>query len=930
VLEAPGQQKGDEHLRRCRWGRSLRPSKGSVARAAAAALALVTATAVAPIDNRAGAASSPPFEVVGSIPMPNTSNHVIVGTDLVHRRLYTTHIQGPNAILGTYDLDTPVPSLLSQRPIAPYAEVDSSTYHVVIEPVRRRIYMLTGNQAGASAIMAVGAEGNPMATERWELSTILPGFFAGGMTYSAEDDRIYLVGEMSESMYVTTSTYTFNNKVAGGVGAVAAIDPDDGALLWVRPVPECRFPLYTLFTGSLIARSSPALPTPSLFFPCSPGSTLLGTNLPYQPGVAALSISPAATQVDAERFDVRFYPISGNFFNGADTGIAGYDYGSDRLFLQSLSTKTPGAWVLDAHLDTWVGAITAPTPRDAWLGINQKTGHYYMGGRSGGDDQSASFLLVAEGRTPRPQNGINAGPEHAPIRSIVTDPETDRLFVWPYNTRPITVLKDRTPVARPPSALDYDAQTDDIADTPDAFVAFTGDAGGFGSRVTAIGDTASLNGTAGRDEATPTATRSVTFARGPSTNVQPAGAASAAQAATLDTTTDQALRDNPQLPRWPYATKTCLDGGDGVKTEPEQTATSYASVTCRLATFEAASEARHAGGTAPGITVGNANYRSTVNRTVKDGMVTVAESSSAGIRIDLPGAATLEIAKASAKAVTTAHGRKGTATATWERAIEGVVAKDGTGKVVFEAPGCNTKLVHNGKEVVQSGSTEGCDQLAEGVRKALQVNVRLRFPLPSVEATAKGAFASVGQSVADHAGETTVNNQGNIYAGDSATRRTVPAIQIDVYHDSIERSRDIVQLAGVEATSVFTVNRSLDDDPCATGGCIAGGSDEFAPSDFAADAPGTGGFGSSVDTTGDLGREPIDGGEVAPGSSAVLIGGGRVLPSGGAVTRELVGFLLTRRSLGQGSLMAAFLLVAGMALGTVVRRRRLLDLLSSH
>jgi hypothetical protein len=420
----------------------------------------------------------------------------------------------------------------------------------------------------------------------------------------------------------------------------------------------------------------------------------------------------------------------------------------------------------------------------------------------------------------------------------------------------------------------------------------------------------------------------VTFARGPSTNLQPAGAAASAQAAAIDSTTDQALRNNPQAPQWPYGTQTCLDGGDGVRTEPEQTTTGYASVSCKLAAYEAASEARQAGGTAPGLTVGNSTHRSTVNRTVKNGMTTVAESTSTGVRLDLPGAATLEIGKATAKAVTTAHGQKGTATATWERKIESVVAKDGTGKVVFDSPGCSTTLVHNGKEVVRSGSTDSCDQLAEGVRKALQVNARLRFPLPSVEATPKGAYASVGQSVADHAGETTVNDQGNLYAGDSATRRTVPAIQIDVYHDSIERSRDIVQLAGVEATSVFTVNKSLDDDPCATGGCVAGGTDEIAPSELAAGVTDTGRPGPPVDPAGDLGTESTGDGSAT--SSAVLIGGGRALPSGGAMARQLVGFVMTRRNLGQGGLMAAFLLLTGTAAGSIVRRRRLLDLLSSR
>jgi hypothetical protein len=43
-----------------------------------------------------------------------------------------------------------------------------------------------------------------------------------------------------------------------------------------------------------------------------------------------------------------------------------------------------------------------------------------------------------------------------------------------------------------------------------------------------------------------------------------------------------------------------------------------------------------------------------------------------------------------------------------------------------------------------------------------------------------------------------------------------------------------------------------------------------------------------------------------------------------------VGLILLRRSLGQGVLMAAFLVLAGAALAGVARRQRLLDLLRSR
>jgi hypothetical protein len=896
---------------------------------AALAVSPAPQTAVASAATTAGDNGNGPFEYLGAIPQPAPVNNgqIMMALDPVGRRLYTTFRRGPNFMSATYDIDPDVPKFLSERVISnDSAFSDPSPYISLMEPTRKRLYLLSVGSGGESQLLVTGAEGNAMASETWEMPTILPGFFAGGMTYSPADDRIYLVGEMSQSMYVTTSTVTFGNKVAGGVATVVALDPDDGALLWARPVPECRFPLYTLFTGSMIARSGPNLPDPTLFVPCSPGSTLLGTNLPYQPGVAALSIAPDATMVQAQTFDVQFYPISGNFFDGAATGIAGYDYGSDRLFLQSLSSRTPGAWVFDAHDRAWVGAITSPSPMDYWLGINQRTGHYYMGGRSGGTNLAINFLLVADGRAARPQNGVVADGTYSPTRSIFTDPQTDRLFLMIGSATPIVVLRDRTESVRPLSPLDYDAQTDDIADTPESFVSFTGDAGGFGARMTTVGDTASVNGTiggggAGRPAA-PQASRAVTFARGPSTNLQPAGAAAAAEAATLDTTTEQALRENSQAPPWPYGTETCLDGGGGVENAPEQTSASYASVTCDLEHLEAASEARYTAAADGPLTVGDTSYASRTKRTVKDGMTTETTSSSSGIRIDVPEAGSIEIGNVTAKAVTVAHGQKGTASATWTRTVDSVTAKDATGKVVFHGSGCTTTLKHDGTKLERSGSQESCDQLAEAVRKALQVNVRLLFPTPSVVATPKGALASVGQSDVDLARETTVNEQGKLFAGDSTTRRTVPAVQLDIYHDSIERSRHVVQLAGVEATSIFTVNRSLDDVDCLTGGCIAGGDDTLL---------------STAPVGADLGDSEAAAATDAPASavtSTEAATGRRSLRTPRAVppaaVPRAVGLVLARRSLAQGALMASFLLLTAAAVAGLLRRRRLVDLLKGQ
>lgn len=926
LYEYTAGKQGDEHLRRTTlnlFSSRARP----LARSLAASLAILAGLSFVPGPSPAGGEQGP-FQLVGSIPQPTKSlnGQWMIVVDSVGRRLYTAFGRDGNAMIGTYTIEPEVPRLLSERVLrAASPTPDPSPYKAFLEPARNRLYLLvTGGGGENHEILVTGADGNAMATLRWPIIERLPGFFAGGMTYSPEDDRIYLVGEMSGVMGVTTATPTGGAKVAGGTPTVVALDPDDGSVEWVRAVPECRFPLYTQFTGSLIARSSPALPTPSLFFPCSPGGTHVGTNFPHQPGLTALRITPKASMADAQGFDVHFHPISGNFFNGAATGIAGYDYGSDRLFLQSLSTKTPAAWVFDAHADTWVGAITAPNNKNAWLGINQRTGHYYMGGRGGSSVTPDEYLLVADGRARRPQNGVRGGPEFAPLRYVFSDSVTDRLFVTRDSREPILVLKDLTDSVKPHSPTDYDAQTDDIPDAPDAFVAFSGDAGGFGARLAAVGDTAVLNGTI-PEGSLPQASRAVSLARGPSTNLQPAGAAAAAEAAAIDTTTSQNLRDNPEAPDWPHGTETCLDGGEGTSNDPERTVNGHAAVTCNLKSYEAAAEAQHAVKAISGVTVADARHTSRSKRTVKDGITTETESTASGVRIDVPGAGVIELGKVTAKAIAVAHGQKGTASATWTRTIADVVVKDATGKPLFASAGCTSSISHDGRQARGSGSSQACDQLAEGVRRVLQVNVRLFFPTPEVVATPKGAFAGVLQSETDHAKEVAVNDQGSLFARDSTTRRTAIGLQVDFYHDSIERSRHIVQLAGVEATSVFTINRTLSDPDCATGGCIPGGSETFTPSTEFAETTNDGSAGSGELTAA----------APAAGSSAtdVVVGagagnGGRRSVSGRAASEPRpIGFVFARRSLGEGALMVAFLLLSAGAISSITRRGRLLQLL---
>jgi hypothetical protein len=903
---------------------------------ALAAALVVVATVSTPMGAHRGAAAvetapASPLEYLGELAKPLKSGpgeqFYVAGFDVAGRRMYAKHaVVGQTPVLATYDLSTPMPTLLSHRPF-PATSFIAPGFTTAIAPARGMAYTVAMGAATDPIVAAFDLAGASPITS-WSLTERLPGFSPSGMTYSAADDRLYLVGEMT-GHYLMLNWLT-GRKPIGLVPTVVAVDPGTGEVLWVRPVPECGQVLYTLHQGSAVARSSSAIAHPTIVFGCGTGALgVNGDTNPGQAGVVELRISPTATMAEAPSFDVHFHPISGSYFNGGQTGFAYYDRGSDRLFVQSLSSSTPGAWVFDLRVGGWAGFITAPTADGNYGGVNEGNGHYVMGGTGGAPD-AGDYLLIADGRASPPQAGQLADKKLAPVGFVFADAGSDRIFLNSSFDH-LSVLRDLTKSADPLQRPDYDAQTDDVDEAEGTFVSFSGDTGGFGARVTMVGDLAGASGPVPggigvpservtSDVSTPgqkaqPVTRGLLFARVPAANVQPAGASAAAQAASSDTTTGQAVDQNGVA--WPFEPRTCLDGGEGSDTPPAESIGGRASVRCNLSGYESVGSAQQSGaGTGP-VAIGDSRVDTTVKRTAKGGMVTTTTSSSRGVRIDLPGVGSLEIALVEAVGTTTAHGRSGSASASWTRSLKGVTVKDAKGVELFRSDGCSTVLKHDGKRQSASGDAGTCEALAETVRKLLQVRVRLLFLTAAVAATPKGAFARVGQTDADAASETTVNEQGKVFAGDATTRRAVPALQINVYDDSTERSRYIVQLAGVENSAIYTVNLSPGDAPCDMGGCIPGGFDGLPP---AATAEAAAPPGSALEPA-----IPAAGADLAPNVSAGNGDGRGVSRRQGVQDGGLDGLILAHRSLADGAVMASFLLLLAAATAVVMRRRRLLS-----
>ena len=145
--------------------------------------------------------------------------------------------------------------------------------------------------------------------------------------------------------------------------AVVALDARSMGVSWIKPIPQCAQPLYEFAQGTFIGRSTRQ---DALYFFCFTGGIGAGGTFTFPGGTGAirLRIDPKGTQNEALSFPVEFFPISGAYTGAAGTARGELDRPSDRLFVQSLSPTTPGAWAFDGTISAWVGLIAAPDEFD--------------------------------------------------------------------------------------------------------------------------------------------------------------------------------------------------------------------------------------------------------------------------------------------------------------------------------------------------------------------------------------------------------------------------------------------------------------------------------------------------------------------------------------------------------------------------------------
>lgn len=861
------------------------------------------------------------LKVLGRLPEPTADNvtlRTVIQVDAQRRLMYYLWRRGTDFYLREYDLRPAIPQLKRETYIGTYNDLQinsASPYTMQLDTANRRLLLL-GQTGDGSAIRVVDLRTFKLVAT-WDVSTVLPGYVAQGMTYVPKDGRIYLVGSQSGTSFATVNAVANKPAQASAVAALdVAQDPTKGvSLAWYRPTPQCQQVMDTYTVGALIARSKLR---PALYFGC-----VRAEPWPGESGVVRVTIDPKATQADAASFPVEFFPVSGSYTDPTRgiVGVAAFDYATDRFFMQSQAFSTPGTWVFDGRLSAWAGFIAAPDSSDWFLGLDQRSGHFYVGGLEKGTvvTNKNGFLLVTDGtQTPVPQGEVEPGMGVEGF--IVTDPVTHRLFALTdlskYGLAPegtnetgMVVIKDQTPLERPPAAINYDSLTSNMPEGPKTITNFSGDVNGFGARAVLVGGYGGIASAGGVpipvDPGLRPGDRGFTAARVPSVDLRPGGAAANAQALVSDTNTDAELHD-AGVGDWPWQPATCLNGG-GEPLDAESSGNGGdARVRCDLTKEDAEANSNYDALTVGPVSIGSSSFRARAYRDPDDGLITETTAEAQGIKLAAPDGETVSIARVGATATTEAHGVPHSAKATWERTISGVRVMDADGKVTQELGGCSS-----------SADSDSCADLVAQLNSILQTKMRIDLPSAVVTATPKGAFAGVQQSDRDFYEGRTVDNQGTTFSGEAASR-AVPSMQIKVYNDTVEKSRLLLQLAALQSNSIYT--RSTADPftpPVAPPPTDAGGGGGGSTS------PATGGAtGSLTSGGGDLPAGDVGGSFASGGSSGSSI----AAPVAAQIPAGVMAFLT--RSPKEALLFAGVWLLFGSAGAAVLRRRSLLGVLT--
>ncbi|HEX9775343.1 MAG TPA: hypothetical protein VGB83_07165 [Actinomycetota bacterium] len=820
--------------------------------------------------------------------------------DVVSRRLYANVRKG-GLSLREYDLDRGFGKMLLREKRLPIRNTAFSNYWITPDWEGRRAFILDYHPPGyatdpecpyCSYVRVLDLDTLSLSDREWNLTQLVPNFFAEGITYSARDKRLYITGSLIGSA-------AFFMTVASGPvypTTIVSLDVETGQVAWLRTLTKCLRPMSGYNVGGGIYRS---MLRDALFVGCSRADTsaLVGAPYPGNTGVARLTFDPDADLASAQSFREEFFQASGSFASvvGTETRTA-FDYGSDRFVLISSALTTPGAWVFDGRMSTWVGFIPAADGADMAVGIDARSGHVYL--REG----NSGRVVLTDGRvTPVPQgNPYRVAPDTtaAPSVTYLVDSTMRRVFIPVYTPdgSELIAVRDDVPAIEPGEPFDYDAITSGVPEGPNTLSTFAGGGSGFGVRALLVGGLGGASSptrpgligqivrdTVGETGASP-GDRGLMLGHVHSIDLRNVGASARAQVLGIDDLTNNdrgnvqreiaragGEDEDPeeQTPQeqaaafadWPWPASECLDA-EGTPLEEENSGPlGRAAVDCDLERAEVEASAQAAVPATTGLSVSDTRSTGWVKRSVENGIVAELTATVKGFELQIPNLGSLEIGKIKQTVTTTAHGVPGSAEVDWKRMIKDLSISDASGDAVFScAASCDPEAI------------------SDALNEVFGLRIRMTVPKPEVIESRGGAFAGIREEYRQYVNDLVMNND---------TSREIAAVQFEIYNDWADKSRMLIQLAGLQVSSTFGVS-SL-----ATGGLPNGGA-----------ASTLGGFGGTLVGTS---PEPF----VASGTQPL---------QGPIIDRVIRGAMLLARSPGAALSVALLWLILGAGVALWLRR----------
>lgn len=690
------------------------------------------------------------------------------------------------------------------------------------------LFFVYGTGAGQRVAAVKATAGGPAVVAEWDPTAHLAAQRGPDrldiMAMSLKDDHLYLGAE--------TPPFPSPNASEGVAVVRARVDgilAGESPFEWRYNMRQCAgLPHYSLPTVL-----GPSRYGNYLLVPCRATLVLVFPPPNELQGVTVVDMGSSPNAPPAE-FTERFHPIAGDY----SFAESYYDPVSDRIAMRRVNPAQ--LVVFDGRNRVFLQPILLGRDNIFQSAFDPATGRVYGEGNvPAAGSASAEALFASELRTTPPQNGAQIDFQTPGLTAqgggaLAVDSATGRIFVADYDERVdengfahsdglfFHIYRDTRPPLPEREVIDADA----------AVVNYSGEAQGYGGRVSYVGGAGSAFSFATTGVQYPAGdvvaagTRHFVFAHTERLRLSDAESSGSAITGNEEASFAEANRQGA----WPYKRAECRDFA-----AQEVRAESHGSVVeCNLSGATAKSASTYKAPTEDSFAapIQQAHTESTIRIDRTRGVVVTVFSHGS---LDIPGL--LHIGRAWARAETSAAGASGKATGTYERGIENV--RIGTQQV------CDTD----------------CDpkQVAEQINRAfanlgpsagIMVVADAPDPDPGLRQSKGGAQAIVQRDYWQREQDLGVHDSGESHFEN-------PAFVVTIYQDRKFPQHEVYQLAGVQAAS--RLPRSLADridefdstDPDAGRPPSVGGID---PGDF-----GLVGLGGGIGDNGGIGLPGTEG-----------------------------------------------------------------------